>query len=378
MQGVNIEEGRRDFKLKRIVIKVGTSTLTHASGQINFYQMDHIARQIADIKNRGHEVTLVSSGAIGSGMGKMGLKKKPAGIPQRQALAAIGQGVMMHMYEKFFGEYNQIVAQVLLTRDDINSRERYLNARHTLTALHQYDVVPIINENDTTSFDEIRFGDNDNLAALTAVLVDADLLILLSDIDGLYRENPQENPNAEFIETVTSVTGETESMAGKPGSSLGSGGMVTKIEAAKVATNNGIPMILANGSRKEVLVDIVEGKKIGTLFLPKEHRMGIRKGWIGFASKTEGALAVDSGAENALKNRGKSLLPSGIVSVEGSFVKGSVISITGSNGEFARGISNYDSEEINRIKGCHSRDIERILGYCHYMEIINRDHLTLL
>ncbi len=193
--------------------------------------------------------------------GKMGLKKKPAGIPQRQALAAIGQGVMMHMYEKFFGEYSQIVAQVLLTRDDINSRERYLNARHTFTELHRYGVVPIVNENDTISFDEIRFGDNDNLAALTAVLVDADLLILLSDIDGLYRENPQKNPSAEFIETVTSVTKETENMAGKPGSGLGSGGMVTKIEAAKVATNNGIPMILANGSRKEVLVDIINGKK---------------------------------------------------------------------------------------------------------------------
>lgn len=378
MQETNEMEETRDLKFSRIVIKVGTSTLTHANGRINYFRMDHIARQIADIKNQGHEVTLVSSGAIGSGMGKMGLKKKPAGIPQRQALAAIGQGVMMHMYEKFFGEYSQIVAQVLLTRDDINSRERYLNARHTLTALHRYGVVPIVNENDTISFDEIRFGDNDNLAALTAVLVDADLLILLSDIDGLYRENPQDNPEAEFIETVTSVTEETESMAGKPGSSLGSGGMVTKIEAAKVATNNGIPMILANGSRNEVLVDIIDGKKIGTLFLPKEHRMGIRKGWIGFASKSEGALFVDAGAENALRNRGKSLLPSGIISIEGPFGKGSVISIVGKEGEFARGISNYGSDEIEKIKGCHSGDIKNILGYCPYMEIIHRDHLTLL
>ncbi|SDY79084.1 glutamate 5-kinase [Tindallia californiensis] len=371
-------EEKRSLSMKRMVIKVGTSTLTHANGRINYYRMDHIARQIADIKNMGYEVTLVSSGAIGSGMGKMGLRKKPSGIPQRQALAAVGQGVMMHMYEKFFGEYSQIVAQVLLTRDDINSRERYLNARHTLTALHRYDVIPIVNENDTISFDEIRFGDNDNLAALTAVLVDADLLVLLSDIDGLYQENPQDNPEAPFIETVTSITEKIESMAGKPGSNLGSGGMITKIEAAKIATNNGIPMILANGSQQEVLLDIVEGKKVGTLFLPKEHRMGVKKGWIGFASKTEGEITVDEGAENALRNRGKSLLPSGITSVKGTFEKGSVISILGKKGEIARGISNYGFNEIDKIKGCQSKDIEKILGYCYYMEVIHRDHLTLL
>jgi glutamate 5-kinase len=375
---IPVQSEMRDLKINRLVVKVGTSTLTHPNGRINFNQMDHIARQITDIKNQGYEVTLVSSGAIGSGMGKMGFTRKPKGIPQRQAMAAVGQGVLMHMYEKFFGEYSQIVAQVLLTRDDITTRERYLNARHTLTALHQYGVIPIINENDTIAFDEIKFGDNDTLAALTATLIDADLLILLSDIDGLYRANPQEYPAAEFVETVAQITDETVNMAGKPGSSLGSGGMVTKIEAAKIVTSNGIPMILANGAQKEVLMDIVAGKKIGTLFLPKEQRIAARKGWIGFASQIQGTVTVDEGAEKAIRIGGKSLLPSGVVSVDGHFEKGSVIGIIGSSGEFARGISNYRSKDIEIIKGCQSRDIEKMLGHFHYAEIIHRNHLTVL
>lgn len=365
-------------RARRIVVKVGSSTLTHVSGQLNLQQIEQLVRELADLKHRGLEIILVTSGAQATGMGKMGLEEKPANMPQKQALAAIGQGILMHMYEKIFNTYDEIVAQVLLTREDIMHRGRYLNGRNTLLALLDMGVVPIINENDTVVVDEIKFGDNDTLAALVAGLVDADLLVLLSDIEGLYTCDPRKDPNATLIRVVDEITPQIESLAGEPGTKLGSGGMVTKITAAKIAYSYGIPVILAHGSRENILSGIANGENPGTLFLSRDHRIGSRKGWIAFASKTSGSLRVDTGAENALIQKGKSLLPSGITGVEGKFDRGSVVSVIGKRGEIARGIVNYDSQDIEKIKGCQSKEIANILGYQDDDEVIHRDNMTVV
>jgi len=364
-------------KANRLVVKVGTSTLTHATGKPNLFQLERLVRQIADLKYQGREVVLVTSGAVGTGMGKMGLTERPKTMPEKQALAAIGQGLLMHMYEKLFAEYGQVVAQVLLTKDDFSDRERYLNSRNTLLTLLRMGTVPIINENDTVVFEQIRFGDNDTLAALVAGLVDADLLILLSDIEGLFTGNPRTDNEARMIRIVEEITPEIERLAGEPGSKLGSGGMVTKIQAAKIACNLGVPMVLANGSRENVLRDILAEMNVGTLFVPKSHRLKARKGWIAYGSEPVGNIIVDAGAEKALVENGKSLLPSGILEVEGEFSRGSVVKISSVNGEIARGIVNYSSEEIQLIKGCQSRDIARRLGHKDYEEVVHRDNLSL-
>lgn len=365
-------------RARRVVVKVGTSTLTHATGKLNFFSMEKLVREIADLKHRNLEVLLVTSGAIGAGMGKMGLSKKPGSMPEKQALAAIGQGLLMHSYEKLFNEYGLAVAQVLLTKDDINHRGRYLNARNTLVALLKMNVIPIINENDTVVYEEIKIGENDTLSALVAGLVDADLLIILSDIEGLFTSDPRVDPAATLIKRVEEITPEIENLAGVPGSKFGSGGMHTKIQAAKIACSSGIPMIVANGSGDYVIREIIEGKNPGTLFLPKEHRLSSRKGWIGFASKTSGAIYLDPGAEKAIVQNGKSLLPSGITSVEGNFERGENVSIFGKKGEIARGIVNYCSGDIKKIKGCQSKDIHNILGYSEDEEVIHRDNMTLM
>jgi len=364
-------------KAHRLVVKVGTSTLTHSTGKLNLFQLERLVRQIADLKHQGKEVLLVTSGAVGAGMGRMGLTERPRTMPEKQAMAAIGQGLLMHMYEKLFAEYGQVVAQVLLTKDDFTNRERYLNGRNTLSALLRLGAVPIINENDTVVYEEIKFGDNDTLAALVAGLIDADLLILLSDIDGLYTANPRVDANARLIPLVEEITPEIEMLAGEPGSKLGSGGMLTKIQAAKIACNSGIPMVLANGSRENVVRDILLGQNPGTLFVPKEHRLRSRKGWIAYGSKISGTIYVDEGAEKALVAKGSSLLPSGIKQVEGEFNRGSVVKVCGSKGEIARGIVNYSAEEIRLIKGCQSKDIAEILGHKDYEEVIHRDNLSL-
>ena len=363
--------------IQRVVVKVGTSTLTHATGKLNLEQLERLVRELADLRHRDIEVILVTSGAVGAGMGRLGLKEKPKTIPEKQALAAIGQGILMHMYEKFFGEYGETVAQVLLTREDITNRERYLNARNTLLTLLRLGVVPIINENDTVAFEEIKFGDNDTLASLVAGLIDADLLVLLSDIEGLYTADPRKNSEAQLIKVVEKLTPEIRELAGKPGTKLGSGGMVTKIQAARIAVDSGIPMIVTNGSREGVLKAIMQGENLGTLFLPRDHRINSRKAWIAYASKAEGCLYVDIGAEKALVEKGKSLLPSGVTQVEGDFERGCVLSIMGQSGEIARGIVNYASSEIKKIMGCQSKEIVKLLGHKDYDEVIHRDNLTL-
>ncbi|MCR4441257.1 MAG: glutamate 5-kinase [Peptococcaceae bacterium] len=364
-------------KAHRLVVKVGTSTLTYSTGKLNLFQLERLVREIADLRHRGLEIVLVTSGAIGAGMGKMGLVEKPKSMPEKQALAAIGQGILMHMYEKLFGEYGEVVAQVLLTRDDVTHRERYLNARNTLLALFRLGAIPIINENDTVVVEEIKFGENDTLSALVAGLADADLLVLLSDIDGLYTADPHKDASACLIPLVKKITPEIEMLAGPSGTKIACGGMATKINAAKIATGYGIPMIVANGARHNVLREIVSGNNPGTLFLPGDHRNSSRKSWIAHASKTKGTIWLDEGAQKAILEKGKSLLPSGITRIEGQFQRGHVVCIMGSSGEIGRGIVNYGSNELEKIKGRQSKEIAAVLGYKDEDEVIHRDNLSL-
>lgn len=363
--------------LNRVVIKVGTSSLTHQTGKLNLLKLEKLTREMADLHNRGTEVILVSSGAIGAGIGKMGFKEKPKTIPEKQAAASVGQGILLHMYEKLFGEYGQIVSQVLLTREDLAVRKRYLNARNALLTLLRWGAIPIVNENDTLAVEEICFGDNDTLAALVAGLVDADLLIILSDIDGLYSGDPRKDSDAKLIKVINEVTPDIIKLAGGAGSSFGTGGMMTKIHAAKITMNSGIPMIIANSSKDGILPTILNGEIPGTLFTPKETRLHSRKRWIAYGSDISGELFVDKGAAKAIVSQGKSLLPIGVKSVGGDFEMGNVVSIKGlDEQEIARGIVNYSAEEIEKIKGYNTQDLSKILGYKGFDEVIHRDNLA--
>lgn len=364
---------------QKIVVKVGTSTLTHKNGKLNLEQIEKLVRQLSDLRNQGKDVVLVSSGAIGAGMGKLNLEERPKTIPEKQAVAAVGQGILLHIYEKFFSEYGQATAQLLLTKADLEHRQRFLNARNTLLTLLKLGVIPIVNENDTVAFEEIKFGDNDTLAALVGTLIDADLVILLTDIDGFYDGDPRKNPDAKRISVVEVIDESIEGLAGNVGSKFGSGGMVTKISAASITVNAGIPMMIAHGAEDRILRRLTEGEDIGTLFLPVEMKPHLRKKWIAFGSHVDGKLIVDDGAKDALVHKGKSLLPSGIVSVEGNFVAGDVVGITDLHGkEFARGICNYSGAELQKIKGQKSKDICPILGYKDFDEAIHRDNLSLI
>jgi glutamate 5-kinase len=384
---------------RRIVVKVGTSTLTHQTGNLNLGRMELLVRQLADLKNQGREVLLVTSAAVGAGMGRLNIQEKPKEIADKQALAAIGQGILMHIYEKLFGEYGIAVAQVLLTKDDLAHRKRYLNARTTLGRILEYGAVPIVNENDTVAFDQIKVGDNDTLAAMVAGLADADLLVLLSDIDGLYTADPRKEPDAGLIALVEEITPAVEALAGGAGGKFGSGGMRTKIDAARIAVTQGIPMVLTNGCRRDCLRFLHEGEDggdaasesdasggaaserpaayhRGTLFLPKAHPLGSRKGWLAFSTRAAGSLLVDEGAAQALLERGKSLLASGILKIEGSFDRGQVVNVSYASRVIARGIVNYSSQDLERIRGRHSNEIEAILGPGQGQEVIHRDYLS--
>ena len=366
--------------VKRIVIKVGSSTITYGNGKRNFSRIDRLAREIADLANQGKEIILVSSGAVAVGVDRLGLAAKPKTIPGKQAAAAVGQGVLMHTYEKIFAEYGQIVAQVLLTRMDSVDRHRYTNSRNTFLALLEHKVIPIVNENDVVAIDELKIGDNDNLSALVAGIVDADLLIILSDIDGLYTANPQKDPNAKLVPEVTDITPEIEASAGDAGSKVGTGGMFTKIQAAKMATSSGINMVIASGEEKDAISRILEGEEIGTLFVSRENRLQFRKRWLAFGARIAGKIVVDDGCAKAVRKAGGcSILPAGITDVEGEFEAGNTISVVNKNGhELARGLSNYSSEELDMIKGAKTSEIENILGHKHFDEVIHRDDLVIL
>ena len=364
----------------RIVIKVGSSTITYGNGKRNFSIIDRLAREIADLANRGLEIILVSSGAVAVGVDRLGLPAKPKTNPGKQAAAAVGQGVLMHTYEKIFAEYGQIVAQVLLTRVDSVDRHRYTNSRNTFLALLEHKVIPIVNENDVVAIDELKIGDNDNLSALVAGIVDADLLIILSDIDGLYTANPQKDPHAKLVNEVTDITPEIEASAGDAGSKVGTGGMFTKIQAAKMATSSGINMIIASGEEKDAISRILEGEEIGTLFVSRENRLQFRKRWLAFGARLAGKIVVDDGCAKAVRKAGGcSILPAGITDVEGEFEAGNTISVVNKAGhELARGLSNYSSEELGLIKGAKTSEIENILGHKHFDEVIHRDDLVIL
>jgi glutamate 5-kinase len=313
--------------IKRIVIKVGTSTITHASGLLNLKQIDSLARQIADLHNRGYEVVLVSSGAIGAGIGKLGLQNSPKTIPEKQVAAAVGQGILIHMYEKLFSEYGKIVAQILITKEDIHHRTRFLHVRNAFFSLLEQGVIPIVNENDAIAVDEIKLGDNDTLSALVSSIVEADLLILLSDIDGFCEADPRTDPNARVIHTVAEITPEIEKLAGGAGTSFATGGMITKLNAAKIATTSGTAMVIVNGSVPGVVDAVISGIEIGTWFQEKQHPLQARKHWIAFGSSPAGQLMVDEGAAKALIQRQKSLLPSGIIQVDKEFREGQIVSV---------------------------------------------------
>ena len=366
--------------VKRIVIKVGSSTITYGTGKRNFSRIDRLAREIADLANQGKEIILVSSGAVAVGVDRLGLSAKPKTIPGKQAAAAVGQGVLMHTYEKIFAEYGQIVAQVLLTRMDSVDRHRYTNSRNTFLALLDYKVIPIVNENDVVSIDELKIGDNDNLSALVAGIVDADLLIILSDVDGLYTANPQKNPKAKLVPEVTDITQEIEESAGDAGSTVGTGGMFTKIQAAKVATSSGIHMVIASGEEKDAISRILEGEEVGTLFVSRENRLQFRKRWLAFGARIAGKIVVDDGCAKAVRKAGAcSILPAGITNVDGEFEAGNTVSVVDKSGhELARGLTNYSSEELARIKGAKTSEIEALIGHKHFDEVIHRDDLVIL
>lgn len=365
---------------KRIVVKVGSSTITYANGKRNFSQIDRLARELSDLQNQGKEMILVSSGAVAVGADRLGLPAKPATIPGKQAAAAVGQGVLMHTYEKLFADYGQTVAQVLITRTEAIDRHRYTNCRNTFMELLHQRVIPIVNENDVVALDELKIGDNDNMSALVAGIIDADLVIILSDIDGLYTANPSVDPNAELVHTVYEITPEIEASAGGVGSTRGTGGMATKIQAAKAATSSGIQLVIASGTEKNAIPRILQGEEIGTLFVSRENRLQFRKRWLAFGAKIQGSIVVDDGCAKAIRKAGGcSILPAGIYQVVGDFQTGSTVSVIDKEGhELARGLVHYTACELDKIKGCKSSDIAEIIGHKNYDEVIHRDDLVIL
>jgi glutamate 5-kinase len=370
---------RKLGRLRRVVVKVGTGLLTVPGGGLDPDRIAALARELAAVK-REREVVLVSSGAIAAGVARLALGTRHRSIPETQAAAAVGQSALMQQYEVAFKRHGTVVGQVLLTADDISDRARYLNARNTLLALLKLGVLPIVNENDTVAVEEIKVGDNDNLSALVASLIDADLLVLLTDVDGLYTSDPATDPSARKLDTVEAVTDEIERLVWK-GSGAGSvGGMLTKLQAAQKAAAAGVPMVIASGRVSKVLEGILAGDAVGTYFAPKADRLAARKRWIAFAVPPQGRLTVDGGALEALTLRGKSLLPSGVVGVDGEFASGEVVAVVGAadGREFARGLVNFDAAELRKIRGAKTRDIEARLGYKSFDEVIHRDNLVIL
>jgi glutamate 5-kinase len=348
----------------RIVVKLGTGVLTDSRKQPDLGQMEQLAAQIAQQRKEGREIVLVSSGAVGAGMGVLGYEKRPNDLAELQACAAVGQSRLMAIYEKLLGAHGLSVAQILLTHDDLQHHERHLNARNTLVTLLRHGVIPIINENDAVSFTELKFGDNDKLSALVASLLPADLLILLTTVEGVIEHFGE--PNAKLLPMVERVDAELEQLAGGTESATAVGGMASKIQAAKIVVRSGIPMVIASGRKSETLARVLGGKEEGTLFLPHTSKLQGRKRWIAFFHHPKGALFVDNGARKALREGGKSLLPPGIVRCEGEFNADEVVRICDLDGtEFARGISEFPSREITG-------------GQLKRVEVVHRDNLVIL
>lgn len=363
--------------IKKIIIKVGSTTLCDHDGQINKEKILKVIAQIAKLKRAGYTVLLVSSGAIAAGMGALHLDQKPTLLPQKQALAAIGQARLMEIYEELFSIFQMRCSQILLNHGDFDDRKRLMHLNLTMNALLDYDVVPIINENDALSVDEIKVGDNDTLAALLVPVVEAELLILVSDIDGLYTANPQLDPHAKLLSYVDHLTPKIMSYAGDSHSTLGTGGMATKLKAAKMVNDFGSNMCIVNGSKPDAIVNALVDE--GTWFNGASGRkMKAREHWIAYRSKPKGKLLVDEGCQKALMHH-TSLLPKGIVDIEGDFLSGAVVDIVNQEGELlAKGITNYASDEVRLIKGVNTDQIEKILHYKDYDTIIHANNMVVL
>ena len=363
--------------IQRIVVKVGSSTISEGA-HLNEAALDGLVHDLALVKQEGVEVILVTSGAIAAGWPQLGLKQRPNTLPHLQAAAAVGQIRLMAAYKDRFSNYGQRAASMLLTRDDFSNRERYTRMNDTMRALLHFGAIPIINENDTVAVDEIKVGDNDTLSAYVTNLAQAQLLIILSDQAGFYTADPRHNPDSELIHTVTTISDEIWQAAGAAGTTGGTGGMVTKLRAAEIVTSSGEMMVMAHGREPLVVTRLLKGELLGTLFLPQSRISG-RKRWIAYSRPPKGKLIVDNGARDALVQGGKSLLPAGIRRVEGNFDYSDTVSCLTENGaEFARGLVNYNAIDTAKLAGKHTKDIENILGYRDYDEIIHRDNLVLL
>ena len=364
---------------KRLVIKVGSSLVTNSGAGLDHDAIATWAAQIAGLKAMGREVVLVSSGAIAEGMQRLGWKKRPSAVHELQAAAAVGQMGLVQMYESCFRKHGLHTAQILLTHDDLADRKRYLNARSTLRTLLKLNTIPIINENDTVVTEEIRFGDNDTLGALVTNLIDADALVILTDQTGLYSADPRKDPAATLIAEAQAGDAELEAMAGGAGSEIGSGGMLTKILAAKRAARSGAHTVIAWGREPEVLIRLARGEAIGTQLIAAQMKTAARKQWLADHLQVGGKLTLDDGAVNSLREEGKSLLPIGVSSISGEFERGEVVTcVDGKGREIARGLVNYSAQETRKILRHASSEIEPILGYVDEFELIHRDNLVLL
>jgi glutamate 5-kinase len=367
-----------DKPSNRVVVKVGTSSLVNGQGALDPGKLRNLVGQLAAVKKQGRDVILVSSGAIRAGMEKLGINERPRTIPEQQASAAIGQGALMQKYTELLSSHGIIPAQVLVTRDDFHNRLRYLNIRNTLYTLLRFGCLPVVNENDTVATEEIRFGENDTLSALVAASVGADLLVNLSDVDGLFDGDPRVETDCKLIEEVKQITPEIEALAGGTHGICGSGGMRTKIEAAKIATNSGVRMVIASATRENGIVDAVAGENVGTRFLARAVELNHRKRWIAFGSRVKGSIVINEGARKMLAERGKSLLAAGIVGCEGGFDVGDLVGVVDEGHvQIARGLTNYAASELALIRGKHSDEIEQVLGYKDFDEVIHRDNLVL-
>jgi glutamate 5-kinase len=363
---------------RTVVIKVGTNVLTSEDGRLDPARLQSLADQIHRIREQGRQVALVSSGAIGAGIGRLELAKRPTDLRQLQACAAVGQSFLMRAYQECLEKHDVHAAQILLTAGDFDSRARYLNVRNTILTCFEWEVLPIINENDTVSVAEIKFGDNDHLAAMVANLLRAPLLVLLTNVDGLYDGNPSD-PAAKKLDVVESIDGSVMGLASASKSVLGTGGMRSKLRAARLATAAGESVIMANGARPGILDEIFRGEPVGTLFLGHGSSIPAWKRWLGYTARPKGKFVVDAGACQAVKSKGKSLLPIGVVRVQGEFDKGDVVALLDLDGqEFARGLTNYASGDAAKIVGLRTDQIPEALGSAPYEEIVHRDNLVVI
>jgi glutamate 5-kinase len=362
------------------IVKVGSRSLTDSQGRLDPEQIANLANQLVALREAGRVVVLVSSGAVASGMGRMGMSDRPVDLATLQAVAAIGQTHLIQVYEQTFGHHGRRAAQILLTASELDDRVAYLNVRNTLLRLLELGAIPIINENDSVAVDELKttFGDNDRLAGMVAGLFHASALVILSDVHGLYDRDPRE-PGAVVLSTVAKIDESVEELVRDRNTGISKGGMASKLATARFVTSSGQPTAIAWGREPDVLVRLARGESLGTLFLPQAKSLASRKRWIGFSAQPAGSVVVDGGAAKAMQAGGRSLLAIGISNVEGDFDKGDVVSVrTAESVEIARGLTNYSAEQIRRIRGCRSDRIEQILGECPYEEVIHRDNLAMV